>query len=446
MLFTTIFLCIASIVGAQNASLQQGNTISTEGLVANTSRYNTILRVDNGTYGPPIEEVHHFWKYWPVGIAVSSTGRLFVSYTRGSYDYTLGEVVDFNNEVPYPDLATNLPVDELNTTFNTIPFGSANSSGLINVQAVYITPQTSNRPETLWVVDTGRATIDTTTPSGTPTQTMVYSQPGGPKIIGISLDNNTIYATYTFPPSVHYPDSYMNDIRFDLRPEVNTAYIVDSSDEGRTGFIMLDLATGASWRRLTQHPTTLRVYNDVPSYQGHPFYQRTPGMPLSHQQEGLDGIQITPDGQYIYYSPINSRYLYRVPTASLLVRDEDTPLAEQQASNNVTNLGQRGAEANGFEGDDTGKIYMCMPENNAIYYYDPTDLQAHGFVRDPRILWPDGATIGEDGYLYMMINQLPYSGMWNNGVGGTDGLRQWPGAILRAKLNNGAKKITTLWG
>lgn len=442
MHFTNILLLLVSIVKAQNASLQQGNTISTEGLVANGSRYNTILRVDNGTYGPSVEEVHYFWKYWPVGIVVSSTGRLFVSYTRGDYDYTLGEVVDLNNEVPYPNLGTNLPPDQMNTTFNGILFGSGNSSGLISVQALYITPNTSDRPETLWVVDTGRPTISTTTPSGTATKTMPYAQPGGPKIIGISLDNNTIYATYTFPPSVHFPDSYMNDIRFDLRPDVNLAYIVDSSDEGRTGFIMLDLTTGNSWRRLTQHPTTLRVYNDVPSYQGHPFYYRIIGQPLSHQQEGLDGIQISPDGESIYYSPINSRYLYHVPTASLRVQDSDTPLAEQQAANNVTSLGQRGAEANGFEGDNTGKIYMSIPEQNAVYYYDPSDLQVHGFVRDPRILWADGLSVGADGYMYMMINQLPYSAMWNNG----EELRVWPGAILRAKLNDGATKITTLWG
>ncbi|KAK5944418.1 hypothetical protein PMZ80_003700 [Knufia obscura] len=441
-------LLLAGLAQAQNssfASLQQGNTIATEGLVANTSRYNTILRVDNGTYGPPIEEVHYFYKYWPVGISVSSTGRLFVSYTRGQYDYTVGEVVNTTAETPYPDASTNLPPSQLNTTFNTIPFGSANTTGLISVQALYITPNTSTRPETLWLVDTGRPTIDTTTPSGRPTQTMPYAQPGGAKIVAVSLDNNTIYQTYTFPPSVHYPDSYMNDIRFDLRPNVNTAYIVDSSNEGRTGFIMLNLTDGTSYRRLTQHPSTLRIPNDVPSYQGHPFYYRVPGMPLSHQQEGLDGIQISPDGDHIYYSPINSRYLYRIPTASLLVTDDD-PLAEQQASNNVTNLGQRGAEANGFEGDSNGLIYMCMPENNAIYYYDPNDLQVHGFVRDPRIIWPDGATIGADGYLYMMINQLPYQGGWNNGVGGNLGLREWPGAILRAKLNNGGRKITTLWG
>ena len=273
---------------------------------------------------------------------------------------------------------------------------------------------------------------------------MPYAQPGGPKLVAVSLSNNSVYATYTFPATVHYLDSYMNDLRFDLRPnETNStagvAYINDSSNEGRPGFIMVDLATGESWRRLTEHPSVLRTYNDVPTYQGHPFYFRQPNVPFGHQQEGLDGIQLTPDGQYMYYSSLDGQDLYRIPTLNLRPRDTD-PVAEQAASNNVTWLGQRGGEANGFEVDSNGLIYQLISTQNAIYYFNPADLQTHGFVRDSRILWPDSASIGFDGYFYMNINQLPYQPMWNNGVD----LRVHPGAILRVKLPGNGTKITTL--
>jgi hypothetical protein len=400
----------------------------------------TILRVDSGSYGPEIEEVHYYYEQWPIGIAVSSTGRIFASYTRGNYTFTLGETVNKTAERPYPSAGLNLPVSQLNTTWNGIMFGSGNTTGLISVQAVYITPASSMRPETLWVVDTGRPTIMDS--SGAPT--MPYAQPGGPKIIGINLSSDTVYATYTFPASVHYPDSYMNDIRFDLRTNATqsgqgVAYIVDSSDEGRPGFIMLDLGTGESWRRLTQNPSVLRVDRDVPSYQGHPFYQKTKGIPIQTLREGLDGLQLSPDGSRMYYSPLTSDYLYSIPTANLLASPSD-PLVEIAAANNVSNHGQRGGNANGFEGDSNGLIYQLMPEHNAIYYYDPRDLQTHPFVRDPRIIWPDGASIAADGYIYMNINQLPYQPMWNNG---TD-LRTWPGAVLRCKLPGNGTKISTL--
>ncbi|KAF2639622.1 hypothetical protein P280DRAFT_402525 [Massarina eburnea CBS 473.64] len=401
----------------------------------------TILRVDTGAYGPEIEEFHYYYHQWPIGLAVSSTGRLFVCYTRGNYAFTVGEAVNKTAEEPYPSAEFNLPVSQLNTSFNGIPFGSANPAGLINVQALYITPEIAGkRPETLWVIDTGRPTIMDA--QGKPT--MPYGQPGGPKIVGIALNNDTVYATYTFPASVHYPDSYMNDIRFDLRPNVTEsgmgiAYIVDSSDEGRPGFIMLDLGTGESWRRLTQDRSVLRVDRDVPSYQGHPFYQRTIGMPISTLREGLDGIQVSPDGETVYYSPLTSVYLFSIPARNLRERDTN-PLAELEAKSNVTNLGQRGGDANGFEGDSNGLIYQLMPEHNAIYYYDPKDLQTHGYVRDPRIIWPDSASIGADGYFYMNINQLPYQPMWNNG----SDERTYPGAVLRCKLLGDGTKITSL--
>ncbi|KKY23136.1 putative major royal jelly protein [Diplodia seriata] len=397
----------------------------------------TILRTDNGTYGPPLEEFHYYYDQWPIGLAVSSAGRLFVCYTRGQYAYTLGESVNKTAEAPYPSAELNLPVSSLNTSYNGIAFGSADSHGLISVQALYITPETANRDETLWALDTGRASIMDSQGE----VTVPYAQPGGPKLVGISLNNNSIYETFTFPADVHYPDSYMNDVRFDLRSDVTpggkgVAYIVDSSDEGRPGFIILDLGTGESWRRLTQDPSVLRVDSDVPSYQGHPFYQRSVGQPVGHLREGLDGIQISPDGRTIYYSPLTGNYLYSVPATNLLARDDD-PLAERAAKNNVSNLGQRGGNANGFEGDSNGLVYQLVPEHNAIYYYDPNDLQTHGYVRDPRILWPDSASVGEDGYFYVNINQLPYQPMWNNG----QDLRVHPGAVLRAKLPNGGTKI-----
>ena len=153
-----LYCALAGIVTAQNASLAQDYTISTDGLVANTSRYDTILRVDNGTYGPEIQEVHYYWNYWPIGLAVASSGRIFVCYTRGDYDYTVSEAVNMTAEVPYP-AGLNLPANALNTTFNGIEFGSANATGLISVQALEITLATSSRPETLWLLDTGRPSI-----------------------------------------------------------------------------------------------------------------------------------------------------------------------------------------------------------------------------------------------------------------------------------------------
>lgn len=111
----------------------------------------------------------------------------------------------------------------------------------------------------------------------------------------------------------------------------------------------------------------------------------------------------------MYYSPLSANFLYSIPTANLRERDTN-PTAELDAHSNVTNHGQRGGNANGFEGDSNGLIYQLMPESNGVFYYDSTSKgngQTNAFVRDPRIIWPDGGSIGYDGYLYLNINQLP---------------------------------------
>jgi len=43
---------------------------------------------------------------------------------------------------------------------------------------------------------------------------MPYAVPGGPKLIAMNITagNDTVYKTYTFPSTVHYPDSYFNDL------------------------------------------------------------------------------------------------------------------------------------------------------------------------------------------------------------------------------------------
>jgi hypothetical protein len=278
------FALAASLIGRVTA--QQPFPVDLNSTFTTTGPRN--VRIDSGTYGPPVEEVHYFYDQWPIGVTVSKTGRIFACYTRGTYAYTLGEIVNLTAEAPYPNLELNTPPDGLSTEFNGIPFGSNDHEHFISVQAIFVTPD-----DMLWVLDTGRPTINLSTSPVVP-----YSQPGGPKLVAINLTTDTIAKTYTMPADVHFPDSYMNDLRFDLRSNVTEsgggiAYIVDSSDEGREGFIVIDLGTGESWRHLTQHPSTLRASEDVPSYQGLPFYFRSGGKPISFLQEGLDGAELS---------------------------------------------------------------------------------------------------------------------------------------------------------
>ena len=107
------------------------------------------------------------------------------------------------------------------------------------MQSVVVDPS-----DRLWAVDTGSIEFGPTSP-------------GGPKLVGIDLKSNRVSRTIPFPPDVVLPTSYINDVRFDLRRgEAGYAFLTDSSDKGPNGIIVVDLASGRSWRRLHDHPST----------------------------------------------------------------------------------------------------------------------------------------------------------------------------------------------
>ena len=177
-------------------------------------------------YGAQLETVATFDGPLLTGVTVSNDGRIFVNFPQWGEKppYTVGEVVN-GKTVPYPDAEINrVDMDH-------------QEDHLISVQSVVVDPSGKR----LWILDTGSFLLGPTT----------Y---GGPKLIGVDLATNKIFKKIVFPRDVAWPDTYLNDVRFDLtRGKEGMAYIAES---GAFGIIVVDLATGKSWRRLHEHPST----------------------------------------------------------------------------------------------------------------------------------------------------------------------------------------------
>jgi sugar lactone lactonase YvrE len=181
------------------------------------------------------------------------------------------------------------------------------------VQSVVLDPL--NR---LWILDTGRAL--------TQNATLVPASPGGPKLVCVSLSNDSVIQTIVFPPTVAYADSYLNDVRFDLRAELTEsgggiAYITDSSSEGRNGIIIVDLGTGQSWRHLNGILEIRPERGFVPYVWGVPlYYIPGPGQPLTYAPLGADGIALSADGSELYWGPVGGRNLTPYPPSVFAIR------------------------------------------------------------------------------------------------------------------------------
>ncbi|KAF2025284.1 major royal jelly protein [Setomelanomma holmii] len=403
-------------------------------LLAALSGAQQILR-DPGVAGPALEIVHLYNDQWPTGITVSRSGRKFSNYPAGldsnntntgtNNKYQVAELTGNSTETPYPSAEINNPPGGAVNYTTTPPTGANYQNYLIGVQSVVLDPL-----DRLWILDTGRAQLSD--------GTLVLASYGGPKLVGVDISSNTVVKTIVFPPTVAFPDSYLNDIRFDLRASVSSAgagvaYITDSSSEGRNGIVIVDLGSGESWRHLDGIAEVRAERGFVPFVWGQAlYYIPGPNQPLTTVPLGSDGITLSADGEDLYFGPVGGRGLYSVPTSRLRDRSANSELLAQAA---VVNRGNRGV-SDGFETDSNGYIYAGNMEQNGIGVYNPGNASVNLWVRDPRISWVDTMSVARDGYLYFTDNQLAFSKAF---YPGTD-RRQRPFVLFRAKLpGNGTR-------
>lgn len=345
-----------------------------------------------------IESVASFNGPMLTGVTVSQGGRIFVNFPRwgDKVDYTVAEVKN-GRTVPYPNAEINRP--------NT----SKQAESLISVQSVVVDPR-----DRLWLLDTGSIQFGPTSP-------------GGPKLIGVDLKQNRIFQTILFPQNVALPTTYLNDIRFDLRRgKAGMAFITDSSDKGPNGIIVVDLASGRSWRKLNDHPSTKPVPNFLPTVEGQPLMNRPPNQPPSPIKLGSDGIAISADGKRLFYCPLASRRLYSVSVDALV----NEQLTEAQVAATVVDHGDKGGGSDGLESDSQNRVYLTNYEHNAIFRRLPNGMY-ETIVHDPRVLWPDTLSVASDGYLYFTANQLHRQPRYHEGKD----LREKPYSLFRTRID-----------
>ncbi|KAI1161603.1 major royal jelly protein-domain-containing protein [Nemania serpens] len=395
--------------------------------IGHASAHNITFVSDSGVYGPSLEVIHAYYGQWPTGVTVSSTGRIFSNFPGGLDNnnvyndsnnvFQVGEHTSLTAEVAYPSLKMNHPPGGA-INYTTTPPTSVNyQEYLIGVQSVVI-----DALDRLWILDTGRVQA--------PDGVLLSATYGGPKLVGVDLATSEVFKTIVFPPDVAFADSYLNDIRFDLRSKLTESgqgigYITDSSSQGRNAIIIVDLGTGESWRHLGLTSSVRSESQFLSFIWGQPTYYTEGNTPLSTNPTGSDGIALSADGETLYFGPFASRYMYSVPTVRL--RDR-SPTSELLAQQSVVNLGQKGA-SDGFETDSNNLIYVGNNELNSINIFNPANGTTYPFVRDPRINWVDTMSAATDGYLYFTSNQL------------LETQKTRPFGLFRAPLPNGATKV-----
>jgi sugar lactone lactonase YvrE len=304
-----------------------------------------------------LQPVASFYGAMPTGVAVSHSGRIFVCFPRLGDDvrFTLGEIVH-GKVVPFAGRAAEVM-----------------SAGSLAFDA----------RDRLWVLDTGSVEHGPTTDA---------------KLVAIDLVANRVARILALPPDVARPTSRLSNMRFDLsRGAGGIAYITDS---GAGGIIIVDLESGATWRRLDGHPSTQPEAGFAPIVEGHTLVVHEPGQAPHPLQAGAAGLALSPDGSRLYYAPLAGRHLYVVPTELLV----DQSLSDAEVAPMVRDLGEKCA-GGALESDAEGRVYTTCYEQNAVLRRDH-DGAFHTIAADPHLVWPDTIVIDDDYKLYVLANQL----------------------------------------
>lgn len=311
-----------------------------------------------------LEQVFAFYGPMPTGVTVTEYGRIFVCFPQWG-DHPACAVAELcgHQLIPYPH--------------------SRQGCNWISVQSVV-----ADQHGGLWV-------LDTAAPNFSP------PIPGGAKLVKLDLSTGRAAQRYTFPDSVVLPTSYLNDVRFDFRAGAGgCAYLTDSSIRGPGAVIVLDLATGRSFRRLDGQCSTRPQPGFLPKVEGRVLMNRPANGLPSPWLVAADGAALSPDGETLYYCPLSSRSLYSISTAAL----RDPSLPDSALAGLVKTVVEKGA-SDGLVSDAQGTVYAGDYESGSIRAVS-TDGGLATLAHDPRILWPDTLAIGPDRCLYFTANQL----------------------------------------
>jgi sugar lactone lactonase YvrE len=348
---------------------------------------------------PELQLVAHFADDQPAGVAVSNAGRIFVTFPRhtGTVDFTVGEVRD-GRTTPFPNAEVNAAQTE------------KPADTLFSVQSLVI--DSSNR---LWLLDTG---------------VMKVGEPpilGAPKLIVVDLSTDRIVERFPIPKDALVKNSALKDFRIDFRRGLGGVAFVTDSAPGSEALIVIDLASGRAMRRLSGSAVVGPGTGVVPVVEGTQLFVRPKGGRPHPFAVGLNGVELSPDGETLYFNAFTGRHLLAVSARDL----SDPTVPDSKIIAEVRDAGSIGV-AGHLAIDARGRLYVMDMERNAIFRRSSSG-SFQMLISNPQLLWPDTMAVGPDGYLYVTSSQHNRGPLFHAG----EDLRRKPFSLYRVWIGAG---------
>lgn len=222
------------------------------------------------------------------------------------------------------------------------------------------------------------------------------------RVVGWNTNTEKLHAIYYVGQPAARPFSFLNDLAVDREHEA--IYISDTANHVESAIIVIDLETGRARRVLegsqfTKAEDTPMIIDGKEVLLG--------GNPA---KIGINPISVDPTNTWVYFAPMTGSAMYRVRTTDLL----DESLSDADLEARVERYGDK-VISDGSTVDAAGNVYITAMTDNAIGVTKPDGTYEVLFQSDEGLPWPDGFSMGVDGYVYATINELHRSPVLNGG-------------------------------
>jgi sugar lactone lactonase YvrE len=229
-----------------------------------------------------------------------------------------------------------------------------------------------------------------------------------PKLIAWDTKKDKEHRVILLQDEALVETSFVNDLVLD--PEEPFIYISDPASGPDAALIVVDLTTNTS-RRVLSGSMFVRPQEGVElMIEGQKVAMKKPDGSSEQAMRGVNPIAIDRKGNWLYFGPMNSHELYRMPTR--ILRDPKPRAAGEYKIEQYC----RKPICDSITIDIKGNIYFGDIQSGSITQHlvneRPTD-QYKMLVDDPRIVWPDGLCFGTDGKLHFFSSQLNRSAVYN---------------------------------
>ncbi len=228
--------------------------------------------------------------------------------------------------------------------------------------------------------------------------TIDHGQHGFKKVqlLAFDLKTNKLVHQYEFPGEVGETLSFFNDLT--VSPDGRYVFVADVSFFGRNpSLVVYDTQTKKSRRLLDGHPSVKdEGYVPVTPAKKMRFFWGAVDL-----LTGIDGLDISRDGKYVYYAPMGGSGLYRVPSATCV----DFTKSLEDIAQSVERVADKPL-SDGIRTDEAGNVYITDVEHQGIYVVTP-EKKGYTLIKDPRIRWADGLALANDGYFYLADSDIP---------------------------------------